>query len=118
MRTYRQYIYYTYDKNTTVYLLVIICAFKLFKLFKYNCCQIPRHVLHSPKRVPEPTCQNGTDISFITILVSKFSLYKIGVETILTINLLLARGYKSLINLTKNEDLNCDSKTMNHKYIG
>ena len=57
-------------------------------------------------------------ISFITILVSIFSLYKIGVETILSINLLVAEGYKSLINLTKNEDLNCDSKTMNHKYIG
>ena len=57
-------------------------------------------------------------ISFITIMVSIFSLYEIGVETILSINLLVAEGYKSLINLTKNEDLNCDSKTMNHKYIG
>ena len=87
MRTYRQYIYYTYDKNTTVYLLVIICAFKQFKLFKYNCCQIPGHVLHSPQQVPEPTCQKWTDIykfiSVRTILVSIFSLYKIGAETIL-----------------------------------
>ena len=77
----------------------------------------------APNKSQSHNCQNSTDIhmfiSFITILVSIFSLYKIAAETILGNQSASGRGgYQSLINLTKNEDLNCDSKTMNHKYIG